>query len=704
MGQGKQDRRGKGRSAASKVAMYTVMLTMISGAAAPYAQAASSSRAAQVVEVTGNVTYKKSGGSKSNYVYQDLKLNQGDYISVGPSSSLTLKIVDHGDELTIGENSEVYISELLDSGNGKTSKVKSWAGTLWSKVKSLVSSEDEFEVETPTAVMGVRGTHFLTYYNPQTGETTLVVAAGVVGATTASSTSGSSSGGPGSGSKSQEVKVYPSQQLNLDQSTKSTDLKSKVDYADPNKIVIVAPPKVLEALIKNAADIQAELKEQKDKLNKDLQQGKTKPDEQSTLKFQDDTDLNKIKGNFDALLPNLAKQAVDGKKIDTSVIDKANASIPDPNQKIDLNHVTPIDKSAGLDPEIQKIKEQAGEYFNQLLHELVELQQNQQQLASLVRQLEADKQRTDEQNKEAIKAADQKASEQYASSLDAAAKKEFETNKQKNETSGINPAAQPTAPTTPSSSSSSSNNNSTNTTPPVTAPDPVQLVSPSAAGEYDLGTIKITAKAPADTKILLMNGTETVAYAQGNGDQPVELSLPDKSYTGLTLVSEKNGVRGSAVSVPALSNKAPQAVLSEVSRSATSVKYRLELSNVPALYAVQAHMTYDAGALNYAPAGTSSDLPDAPNTVFDGSNIAETLRQVQGQTKNELIYAATFFEASTSNPTSNIRLSGSKTAVEFTLDVVNTVTPGTGNASAQLVSIKVADKTGNVVFQLPTSP
>ena len=41
--------------------------------------------------------------------------------------------------------------------------------------------EDEYQIETPTTVMGVRGTLFLASVNPATGETTGSVMEGAVG-------------------------------------------------------------------------------------------------------------------------------------------------------------------------------------------------------------------------------------------------------------------------------------------------------------------------------------------------------------------------------------------------------------------------------------------------------------------------------------------------------------------------------------------
>ncbi|WP_212963381.1 FecR domain-containing protein, partial [Cohnella xylanilytica] len=63
---------------------------------------------------------------------------------------------------------------------GSVTKVSMLKGTVWSDVKSIRNKDDEFQLETPTAVMGVRGTHFLSAVDPNTSATNLTVFAGVV--------------------------------------------------------------------------------------------------------------------------------------------------------------------------------------------------------------------------------------------------------------------------------------------------------------------------------------------------------------------------------------------------------------------------------------------------------------------------------------------------------------------------------------------
>lgn len=146
------------------------------------AEAAKSTRIAQVLEVQGDAHITKSGGTKPFRVFKGMTLNQGDYLVTGSGAKVVLFVADREEEVTIGEHASLYISELSESADGKKSKFKLWAGSIWNKVSALLGAEDEFEVETPTAVMGVRGTQFYVVVDPFTNAVTVTTASGLVAA------------------------------------------------------------------------------------------------------------------------------------------------------------------------------------------------------------------------------------------------------------------------------------------------------------------------------------------------------------------------------------------------------------------------------------------------------------------------------------------------------------------------------------------
>ena len=127
-------------------------------------------RVAIISKLSGNVTVKKGGGSKIYDAYNNMSLNQGDTVYTGDNSSVTLKLSNGDADVTLSGNAELNVSDLNSSNGNKKSKLKVWAGSIWVKVKSLAGVDDEFEVETPTAVMGVRGTQFYVFVDPATGQ------------------------------------------------------------------------------------------------------------------------------------------------------------------------------------------------------------------------------------------------------------------------------------------------------------------------------------------------------------------------------------------------------------------------------------------------------------------------------------------------------------------------------------------------------
>ncbi|MCS7460132.1 FecR domain-containing protein [Paenibacillus doosanensis] len=503
---------------------------------APQAQA-KSSRVAIVAEVSGDVTVRKAGGSKSYTVYEDMSLNEGDLVSTGSGASLVLRTADHDDEITVGENAEVSISDLTNQGGGKTSKFKLWAGSAWTKVKSLVGSEDDFEIETPTAVMGVRGTYLYTSVNPVTGQTTMLVAAGVVSATTVTSYDAGNADKPNQ--ERQHVTVYPSQQINLDSRTGVSDLRVNVDYVNPEEIVSSAPPEVIQALLNNIQGLQQE----NDQIKQKLKQGSMQFDPSGILKINNNDDLNKVTQNFDALVPNLAKAAVDSRKLSEKAIDEANQKIQNEQRKIDLNNVPPIDRSAGLDPEVAQLKQQQqASEFNKAALEMQQLAQMQQSLGEMLDKLMAEKQKIDEANQKALEAANQSAMAQYMSQLSGEQLQRF-----------LDSAAANSAPqgggTTASGGSGGGGGSHSSLKQP---PSPTVTSPQQAATGFNPAVVQ--ARAPEDTELRIYNGSELLASAPGAGDRDVALTLktlPEGTYN-LTVVAVRSGMTSSPVYLPAI--------------------------------------------------------------------------------------------------------------------------------------------------------
>ncbi len=124
----------------------------------------------------GQVDIKRSDG----VIFQakiNTKVFVGDKIITGAHSAAQL-LLQKGTQIRIAKNSvfELKQNDISQDQESTTLSVK--AGKIWVKIKDRLGRKDSFTVETPTAVVGVRGTIFVVQ---QDGDnTSLYVAKGVV--------------------------------------------------------------------------------------------------------------------------------------------------------------------------------------------------------------------------------------------------------------------------------------------------------------------------------------------------------------------------------------------------------------------------------------------------------------------------------------------------------------------------------------------
>ena len=90
-------------------------------------------------------------------------LNAGDIINVRENSQVSIELQDTG-LLKISARTKFQIPKT-EKTSTKTSKITLFFGGLWVKAKKLAKGES-FEIKTPTATAGVRGTEFGTDFEP----------------------------------------------------------------------------------------------------------------------------------------------------------------------------------------------------------------------------------------------------------------------------------------------------------------------------------------------------------------------------------------------------------------------------------------------------------------------------------------------------------------------------------------------------------
>ncbi|MDR6548933.1 FecR domain-containing protein [Paenibacillus qinlingensis] len=415
-----------------------------------------------------------------------MSLNQGDTVYTGDSSSVTLNLASGDADVTLGDNAELNVSDLNSSDGNKKSKLKVWAGSMWVKVKSLAGADDEFEVETPTAVMGVRGTQFFVSVDSVSGKTKMAVGSGRVSASTVT---------PSSDDTQTTTITYlnPTQEISLDNREETSDLDLKVEFFDLEDFIKQASPEIIKELLLNKADIDKENEAFIAKKKAEIEAGLLSSD-QTTLSILNLADLDKVKQNLENLIGNIAKEALAEKKFDQKALDKiiedSNKKITNEDKKLDLSKVKPLDKSAGVNPDVEKKKQEELKKLEEAklkakLEKDKKAEEAKQKLAAALKKLEEEKKKIEAEKKLAEEKAKADAEAKLKAGLTEQEKKAFEDAK------AAEAKGNTTTPPPVNSGGGSGDSDSGGGTPPVEKPkvsltatpiNPEDVVMPVSVG------------------------------------------------------------------------------------------------------------------------------------------------------------------------------------------------------------------------------
>lgn len=132
--------------------------------------------------VEGQLLRARSEPKSFGRIMQGAKLFEGDTIKTKTNSRCEVKLRD-GSMLRLGADSQLQLKDLdFDRQNPRRQKkvrTKLFFGRVWASVTSLFGRQSSFEVETPNAVAGVRGTRFAATTS-NGGDTTVRVYSGKV--------------------------------------------------------------------------------------------------------------------------------------------------------------------------------------------------------------------------------------------------------------------------------------------------------------------------------------------------------------------------------------------------------------------------------------------------------------------------------------------------------------------------------------------
>jgi RNA polymerase sigma factor (sigma-70 family) len=145
-------------------------------------------QAATLAQVHGAVQVLPFGSEVWQFSSVGDRIETGDRIRTGPSSTATLVFFD-GSTTDLGAEADVTVAQIHSrrNGSGKVIVLHQWLGHMYNRVNRLSDTASRFQVETATAVVAVRGTEF-EIATEADGTTHVTVIVGVVNVTSKETT------------------------------------------------------------------------------------------------------------------------------------------------------------------------------------------------------------------------------------------------------------------------------------------------------------------------------------------------------------------------------------------------------------------------------------------------------------------------------------------------------------------------------------
>ncbi len=118
-------------------------------------------RIAAISDIAGSVLVQKRGESDFRPIEAKTHVLAGSLVKTGPAGGVTLNWVD-GSRLRMGPDTQLRVRKCLlnTSNHASVALFDLDVGTIWVRVMELVGERSKFEIKTPTATAGVRGTVF----------------------------------------------------------------------------------------------------------------------------------------------------------------------------------------------------------------------------------------------------------------------------------------------------------------------------------------------------------------------------------------------------------------------------------------------------------------------------------------------------------------------------------------------------------------
>ena len=137
-------------------------------------------RVIKVDNVTGEASLERKANEQE--IYENINLQSKDAVITGQDGQVEL-LIDSDKHVLARENTKFKVVSSGNENKGKL-KIELLYGTSLVEIENKLPKDATFEVETPNATIGVRGTVFETSYDEKENKTVVVVTSGVVEVTT----------------------------------------------------------------------------------------------------------------------------------------------------------------------------------------------------------------------------------------------------------------------------------------------------------------------------------------------------------------------------------------------------------------------------------------------------------------------------------------------------------------------------------------
>lgn len=291
-------------------------------------------KAGKITAVSGKAEVKKGGGSKKFNAFKGMAITKGDTILTGKDGKVTMEL-DSDKVVTIGTNTTLTVSELVKSAKalgGKTS-LSLLKGKVVIKIKKKLDGDSRFEIETPTAIMGVMGTEFVVEYEED--ESYVAVFEGAVSTNHGQAT---------------RTIVNPDEQLRLDKSG-----QGQKETLNPNDLPLIGLEALLSHLLSTENASEAELNKIKQLIEKKKQEAAAeaseadKPQASQEIRYEDDTPApvptpsTAPKLNNDALISDVYKYMMDDRTFYLPFTNDIAFNTSDVEPRTDLQDIVSVE-------------------------------------------------------------------------------------------------------------------------------------------------------------------------------------------------------------------------------------------------------------------------------------------------------------------------------------------------------------------------